>query len=211
VRSSPFRISWHGIRDSPMSLLTNGFVNNCGRLFGPSEILIKSSPDSPADPTLACATSAWRLQVRRILLGPPGFRFADRSTRKKFDEENRAQKPSLLLRPALFDWFEARITQCPARTRRIQLGEVLRTTIRWEEQYRTGLDQEHSLDWRLIGRWVGFVWFNSRVANRAAEETCLALSRSDPNTKICSNCCWTGCHPEGLRESDRPSLYNLPR
>jgi hypothetical protein len=26
-----------GIRDSPMNLLTNGFVNNCGRLFGPSE------------------------------------------------------------------------------------------------------------------------------------------------------------------------------
>ena len=37
VRSSPFRISWHGIRDSRMNLLTNGFVNNCGRLFGPSE------------------------------------------------------------------------------------------------------------------------------------------------------------------------------
>jgi DNA-binding transcriptional LysR family regulator len=37
VRSSPFRISWHGIRDSPMNLLTNGFVNNCGRLFGPPE------------------------------------------------------------------------------------------------------------------------------------------------------------------------------
>jgi hypothetical protein len=37
VRSSPFRISWYGIRDSPMNLLTNGFVNNCGQLFGPSE------------------------------------------------------------------------------------------------------------------------------------------------------------------------------
>jgi hypothetical protein len=37
VRSNPFRISWHGIRDSPMNLLTNGFVNNCGRLFGPAE------------------------------------------------------------------------------------------------------------------------------------------------------------------------------
>src|SRR5260370_16623076 len=37
VRSTPFRISWHGIRDAPMNLLTNGFMNNCGRLFGPSE------------------------------------------------------------------------------------------------------------------------------------------------------------------------------
>jgi hypothetical protein len=32
-----FRISWHGIRDSPMNLLTNDFVNNCGRQFGPAE------------------------------------------------------------------------------------------------------------------------------------------------------------------------------
>jgi len=52
-------------------------------------------------------------------------------------DENRAQKPSLLLRPALFDWFEARITQCPARTRRIQLGEVLRTTIRRKNSHST--------------------------------------------------------------------------
>jgi hypothetical protein len=34
-RSSPFPISWHGIPDSPMNLLTSGFVNNCGRRFGP--------------------------------------------------------------------------------------------------------------------------------------------------------------------------------
>jgi hypothetical protein len=57
------------------------------------------------------ATSAWRLQVRRMLLGPPGFCFPDRSTRKEFDEENRAQKPSLLLRPALLVWFEVRVTR----------------------------------------------------------------------------------------------------
>jgi hypothetical protein len=37
ARSSPFCISWHGIRDSPMSLLTNGFVINHGWLFGPPE------------------------------------------------------------------------------------------------------------------------------------------------------------------------------
>jgi len=37
VRSSPFRISWHGIHDSRMNRLTNGFVDNCGRLFEPSE------------------------------------------------------------------------------------------------------------------------------------------------------------------------------
>jgi hypothetical protein len=32
-----FHISWHGLRDSPMNLLTDGSVNNCTRLFGPSE------------------------------------------------------------------------------------------------------------------------------------------------------------------------------
>ena len=35
--SSPFLISWHGIRDSPVNLLTNGFVKNYGRLLGPSD------------------------------------------------------------------------------------------------------------------------------------------------------------------------------
>jgi hypothetical protein len=47
------------------------------------------------------------------------------------------KKPSRLLRPALFDWFEARITQCPARTRPIQLGEVLRTAIRRKNSHMT--------------------------------------------------------------------------
>jgi hypothetical protein len=39
VRSSPFRISWHGIRASPMNLHTNGFESNCGWPFGLSRRL----------------------------------------------------------------------------------------------------------------------------------------------------------------------------
>jgi hypothetical protein len=34
---------------------------------------------------------------------------------KEFDEENRAQKPSLLLRPALLVWFEVRVTRVCAQ------------------------------------------------------------------------------------------------
>ena len=37
--SDPIRFFGIPIRDSPMNLLTNGFVNNCGWLFGPSRTI----------------------------------------------------------------------------------------------------------------------------------------------------------------------------
>jgi len=57
--------------------------------------------------------------------------------------KHKGEKASRLLRPALFDWFEVRVTQCPAITLLNQLGELLRTAIRWKNSYSTAPDQEH--------------------------------------------------------------------
>jgi len=59
---------------------------------------------------------------------------------KEFDEESRAQKAFSSSAPCLFDWFEVRVTQCPARPPLNQLEELVRTTIRWKSSYRTAPD-----------------------------------------------------------------------